>query len=245
MRMPLRYKLYGGGVPGSCSGGAAPALLLLLHGLGDNEGGLLPLGCLAPPGTIVASLRAPLAAPFGGFRWFEGYSAAPEPAALERTLGASADALFDFVAAAPATLGTDPTRVYLLGFSQGATVAWTALLSRWPRPGFLAGAAVLSGRLMPELLDPGTPLGARCAAPAQLDGVSLLVTHGGDDAVTPAAMGRDSREAFARWRGESPPLDFRELQGDGHEVSAQCMAAVREFLHYHMENSTKRENTRS
>ena len=111
----LRHKLARANNCGS--GGAAPALLLLLHGTGDNEGGLLPLGDLAPEGTVVASLRAPLQAPSGGFRWFEGYSAAPEPVALESTIAASTDAVFDFIEAAPATLGTDPNRVYLLGFS--------------------------------------------------------------------------------------------------------------------------------
>ena len=114
----LRHKLYGTARANSCgSGGAAPALLLLLHGMGDNEGGLLPLGGLAPEGTVVASLRAPLQAPFGGFRWFEGYSAEPEPVALERTIAASTDAVFEFIESAPSTLGTNPEKVYVLGFS--------------------------------------------------------------------------------------------------------------------------------
>jgi len=111
----LRHKLYKPASASSCA--AAPALLLLLHGTGDNEGGLLPLGGLAPEGTVVASLRAPLQAPFGGFRWFEGYSAQPEPVALERSIATSTDAVFDFIEAAPSSLGTDPERVYLLGFS--------------------------------------------------------------------------------------------------------------------------------
>jgi hypothetical protein len=115
----LRHKLFNPARASSCgSGAAAPALLLLLHGTGDNEGGLLPLGGLAPEGAVVASLRAPLQAPFGGFRWFEGYSADPEPVALERTIATSTDAVFDFIEAAPSTLGTDPERVYLLGFSR-------------------------------------------------------------------------------------------------------------------------------
>eukprot|EP00964_Phaeocystis_antarctica_P082184 scaffold51514_cov64-Phaeocystis_antarctica.AAC.3 len=115
----LRHKLFNPARASSCgSGAAAPALLLLLHGTGDNEGGLLPLGGLAPEGTVVASLRAPLQAPFGGFRWFEGYSADPEPVALERTIATSTDAVFDFIEAAPSTLGTDPERVYVLGFSR-------------------------------------------------------------------------------------------------------------------------------
>jgi len=227
----LRHKLYA--PTSSCSSGAAkPALLLLLHGTGDNEGGLLPLGALAPEGTVVASLRAPLQAPFGGFRWFEGYSAAPEPQALETTIGKSVDSVYQFIQDAPETLGTDPDRVFLLGFSQGATITWASVLSRWPRPRLIAGAAILSGRLMPEIMQPATPLGARCAPAEQLADVPLLATHGSDDMVTPAAVGLESKRAFEQWRGA--PLDFRLLPSDGHEVSAQCQAAVRDFLHRHV-----------
>ena len=180
----------------------------------------------------MSSLRAPLAAPMGGFRWFPGYSSAPEPAALESVIGESTDALFAFIESAPAALGTDPKRVYLLGYSQGATITWSALLSKWPRAGFISGALVLSGRLMPELLQPATPLGARCAAASQLDGVPILVTHGTDDGVTPLKLGRQGAQAFEQWRGSK--LDFRELEGDGHEVSQRCQHAVRAFLHEHM-----------
>ena len=35
-----------------------------------------------------------------------------------------------------------------------------------------------------------------------------------------------------QWRGA--PLDFRLLQGDGHEISGQCQEAVRSFLHEHL-----------
>ena len=82
---------------------------------------------------------------------------------------------------------------------------------------------------MPELLQPATPLGARCAPVDQLSGVPLLVTHGSDDGVTPAAIGQESARTFEQWRGA--PLDFRVLQGDGHEISSQCQEALRTFLH--------------
>jgi phospholipase/carboxylesterase len=143
------------------------------------------------------------------------------------------DSVYQFIEEAPKTLGTDPDRVYMLGFSQGATITWASLLCRWPRPKFIAGAVVLSGRLMPELLQPATPLGGRCAPTEQLADVPLLVTHGSDDMVTPSAIGQESRRSFEQWRG-APPLDFRELKGDGHEISGQCQAAVREFLHRHL-----------
>lgn len=91
---------------------------------------------------------------------------------------------------------------------------------------------MLSGRLMPELLQPATPLGGRCAPVDQLSAVPLLVTHGSDDATTPAALGQESARSFEQWRGA--PLDFRLLQGDGHEISGQCQKAVRSFLHEHL-----------
>ena len=94
--------------------GELPGLLLLLHGSGDNEHGLLPFGAaIAPPNFRVASLRAPLPAGWGpgSYVWFEGMSRAPEPEALAVTLGKSCDALFEFILAAPALLGTDPRKV--------------------------------------------------------------------------------------------------------------------------------------
>lgn len=85
---------------------------------------------------------------------------------------------------------------------------------------------------MPELLQPATPLGGRCASVDQLSSMPLLVTHGSDDATTPATLGQESARSFEQWRGA--PLDFRLLQGDGHEISGQCQEAVRSFLHEYL-----------
>ena len=49
---------------------------------------------------------------------------------------------------------------------------------------------------MPELLQPATPLGGRCAPVDQLSAVPLLVTHGSDDATTPAALGQESARSL-------------------------------------------------
>lgn len=90
---------------------AAPGLLLLLHGSGDNEHGLLEFGkCIAPSGYTVVSLRAPVflgggytdaggAVHEGAYAWFEGASARPAPIALESTIGNSCDSIFQFIEA--------------------------------------------------------------------------------------------------------------------------------------------------
>ena len=157
--MPLAYKLSLPARPTSAP--QRPPLVVLLHGSGADENNLLPFGPVlseACAGAVVASLRGPYGQ-LSGAAWFHGSSAVPAPDALASEIGRSADALVAFLEAAPATLGTDPTRACLLAFSQGATIGWTLALMRWPRPDLLCALALLSGRAMPELLEATSALG--------------------------------------------------------------------------------------
>ena len=191
--MPLHYALWlPAGTPP-----ARPPLVLLLHGSGANEHDLLPLAPLlsgALGGAVVASLRGPYDQ-LGGFAWFHGNSARPPRAALDEQIGTSADKVAAFLDAAPAILGTDAARAHLFGFSQGATVGWAVALSPWARSDLLARLVVFSGRLMPELLDPATPLGARlgaCSRDALAARPPVLGGHGTDDLLTPVEIGREN-----------------------------------------------------
>jgi phospholipase/carboxylesterase len=218
----------------TASFGASPALLLLLHGTGDNEQGLLgAIGQLAPPDTVVVSLRGPLQAPFGGFRWFEGYSSAPEQVALDKTVGSSSDAVLAFVEAAPAKFGIDPKRVFLLGFSQGATLVWTTLLSRWSRPGLIAGGLALSGRLFPELMQAGTSLHARLADPTQLKDVPIFASHGVQDSVTPVDIGRSNERLLRDW-APAAGFTYKEDPAADHEISRAVATSIFQWLRRHV-----------
>ena len=228
--------------------GESPGLLILLHGSGDNEHGLMPLGAsIAPPTFRVASLRAPLSAGWGpgSYVWFEGMSRAPEPQALATTLGKSCDALFEFILAAPELLGTDPCKVVILGFSQGATIVWTALMSKWPKERLISAAVAISGRLMPELLQPGTPLNQRVAPPSQTERLPLFASHGARDGITPVEIGRTNRDLYVEYSRGGPdgagagvalletdarPPFYTEYGQDEHEISAQCQEDVAKFL---------------
>ena len=167
---------------------SSPGLLVLLHGSGDNENGLLPFGgAIAPPDYVIVSLQAPVYLGEDAYAWFEGasarrvttpsihfllgelagaltrhapsgssrgpallqslyadvrdcngaYQCRPAPIALESTIASSCDSIFQFIEEAPSTLGTDPTKVVLVGFSQGSTLSWTSLFSTWPRPNLI------------------------------------------------------------------------------------------------------------
>ncbi len=174
--------------PRQQTGGTSPPLLVLLHGLGASENDLVPLANRLDPRFLAVSVRAPR--PYrNGFAWFRidwraDGTLVPDTEQARTTL----DDLVRWIAAAPARLGADAHRVYLLGFSQGAMMSLGALRTA---PERLAGVVALSGTFRDTLF--GVP-GASTAAMAR---VALFVGHGTNDDLLPVADGRAIRDAFA------------------------------------------------
>ncbi len=217
--------------------GCPPPLLVLLHGTGADEHDLLDVGetlqDAAGEQLAVVSVRAPLRAQWGGYCWFEGYSSAPEQRALDSTVASSAATVLSFLQAAPSAFGTDPVRQVLLGFSQGATVGWTVATSRWPRGDLLLGSLLLSGRLFPEHAQPGTPLAAGAAPPAELAGRRVWATHGAADGTTPAPLAQQSLTTAKQLWGDEARFaqDVRfTLHRGGHEIPGAALQAAAEEL---------------
>jgi phospholipase/carboxylesterase len=140
--------------------GGAPALLLL-HGTGDDEHGLLPLADVLAPGAAVLSPRGTVSE-HGMNRFFRRLA---EGVFDEDDLRARVDELAGFVRAAQAahSLGA----LHAVGFSNGANTA-SALLLR--HPDLLTGA-VLIGTAPPFAQLP----------PADLTGKRVLVSNGDRD----------------------------------------------------------------
>ena len=195
---------------------AAPPLLVLLHGIGADEHDLLPLGRFLDPRCHVVSLRAPRDYVVG-HAWFpidfrpDG-SVVPDVAAARETL---AD-LQSWLAAAPAGFGTDPSRTFLLGFSQGAMMSLGLLCTA---PERLAGVMALSGRFAPGLFE-------ATAAPEAIARVPLLVAHGLHDDVLPIAHGRGVRDAFADLVSDFTYEEFPM----GHEICQAELTLVAAWL---------------
>jgi phospholipase/carboxylesterase len=198
-----------------------PPLLVMLHGIGADENDLLSLADHVDPRFLVVSLRAPR--PYhGGWAWFQidwrpDGSVVPDVAQARATL---AD-LVGWLGAAPARLGTDPQRVYLLGFSQGAMMSLGVLRAA---PERLAGVVALSGLRVDELVV--TP-----AAPDAMARVPVFVGHGTRDDVLPVANGRAIREALApRVRD----FTYREY-AVAHGIGADEVADVATWLTAHLD----------
>jgi predicted esterase len=100
--------------------------LLVLHGTGGNEHDLVPLGRALAPGAAILSPRGKILER-GMPRFFRRLA---EGVFDLDDLRLRTDELADFVGAAAAHYGFDPSRIVAAGFSNGANIAASVLLLR-------------------------------------------------------------------------------------------------------------------
>ncbi|HVG31000.1 MAG TPA: alpha/beta fold hydrolase [Pyrinomonadaceae bacterium] len=202
--------------PSARTAGEPPPLLVLLHGIGSNEADLFSLAPYLDGRFLVASARAPVVIASGAFGWFNiEYTPAGLVADVAQAR-ASLRQLAVFVGELVDAYSADPRRVYLMGFSQGAMMSLSLMLSQ---PGMVAGVVAMSGRLPTELL-------ADLRDASALAGLPVLVTHGTFDQVLTIENGRAIRDALS----ELPvALTYREYPM-AHEVSQESLRDVAAWL---------------
>lgn len=189
-------------------------LLVMLHGYGADERDLTGLVPYLPRGIAVASLAAPLKAPFPmpGRSWFplevaDGAVAELAPTAAD----ASAQALLDWLDAHAATAPS----VALLGFSQGGMVALQAMRLAPKR----FGAVVALSTGVPGGEVPGDA-DLRVRRPAVFWGRGTL------DTVIPVAL----VDHTSAWLPGHSTLTERVYPGLAHGINEQELADIHAFL---------------
>lgn len=185
-------------------------LLVLLHGWTGDENSMHVFLRVLPQEVAVLVPRAPFAGRPAGFSWREMEDGQTGVPAIEQ-LWEPARRLGEFLTGIGEEKGLDTRSFDLLGFSQGAAMAYTLLLLEPARIGRLAA---LSGFL---------PLGAHPhAARTGLQGVRVLITHGRQDEMVPVEMARSAASVL---RQVGVEVEYCETDG-GHKVSKQGMQAI-------------------
>jgi phospholipase/carboxylesterase len=186
--------------------------IIAIHGRGTNENDLVPLVLsLSLPNVLLVSPRAPFPFLYGGFVWYDiTHDGIPEP----NTFRTSIDMLQKFVGEVKQGYPVDAERLLLLGFSQGTAMAYaTALLD----PTSFLGVAALSGYIPHQS---GLPLKL-----TNLNGFPVFISHGSDDPIIPARLGRESAELLKR---AGATVTYREYPM-GHEVTEDTMHDLSEW----------------
>ncbi|WP_416048332.1 alpha/beta hydrolase [Cupriavidus basilensis] len=209
----LRYRLR----RAQAAAAAAPAArLLLLHGVGSNETSLAPVAMRIDPRVEVVLVQGPLTFGPGQHGFFEVSFAGGAPAINAAQAERSRQQLIAFVRALHAQDGALPARTVIAGFSQGGILSASVGLSA---PADVAGFAVLSGRILPEI-EP------HLAAPDALAGISAFIAHGELDNKLPVAWA----ERADQWLDALGVPHRSRRYPIGHELDADVVADFQQWL---------------
>ncbi|MGE0742662.1 MAG: alpha/beta hydrolase [Hyphomonadaceae bacterium] len=206
-------------------GGKPDSLVILLHGYGSNGNDLIslaPYWADALPGTAFVSPNAiePVPGVPGGYQWFPITQL--DPHLMERGVRAAAPSVESFIDRELERYGLDPSRLALVGFSQGTMMALHVGLRR-ERPvaailglsGVLVGGQTLKGemRSKPPILlihgdrDPTIPIPAMFDSARQLcdagHGAQWHVSYGVPHSIGPdgVELGGDFLATYLKKQG--------------------------------------------
>jgi predicted esterase len=194
-------------------GGGPHPMLIALHGFGQRAEEFAKIFEKLPArGILVAAPQAPhhfypkFPAREVGFSWLTRYE-------RDQSVADFISYMQQFVELLQSEHAADLTRLYVLGFSQGVSMAYRF----WAhRTAAVAGIIAVSSDLPPDVAE---RLGF--AAPTK-----VLLVHGRDDQFVPIAK---SREAEKILRAHSIPVELLEFDG-GHYVPSAAMERIAEMI---------------
>lgn len=158
--------------------------LLVLHGTGGDENDLIGIGQAIAPGAAIVSPRGNVLEN-GAPRFFKRLA---EGVFDPKEVRSRAEELARFIRGAVVTYRLDPTRVFALGYSNGANIASTVMLVE---PGILQGAILFRPMLVYEPNKKG-----------DLTGSAVFISAGRMDPIVPAASIERLAELFESMHAE-------------------------------------------
>ena len=195
---------------------APAARLLLLHGVGSNETSLAAVAALIDPRVQVVLVQGPLTFAPGQHGFFEVSFQGGAPAINAAQAERSRQQLIALVRALRAQDGALPARTVIAGFSQGGILSAGVGLSA---PAGIAGFAVLSGRILPEIEPHIAPREA-------LAGLSAFIAHGEFDNKLPVGWA----ERADQWLDALGVPHQTRRYPIGHELNADVVADFQQWL---------------
>lgn len=167
--------------------------------------------------TLVIFPRGPLQLGAQQFAWFQVRFTAAGPSIVAEEADRSREALIHFVAQLQLRHGIAAHNTVIAGFSQGGIMSAGVALTA---PESVAGFAVLSGRILPEL-EP------RLASKERLANLKGFIGHGELDSKLPVQWAQRSDQ----WLSELGVDHWLRLCPIDHGISAGMQADFVEWLH--------------
>ncbi len=215
----LRYRVI---TPVGYDGVTPYPVVLALHGLGGNlESFSVVTHALKEAGAIVVVPNAPYAIAAAddviGYSWWIGAPNQEEekaPRTLVQSMAASRHHVEKVMEEVIGSYAIDPKRTYVMGFSQGAFMAYSAGLSG---KNIFSGVLVAGGWLPPIITDRSLEASKK---------VKCFVAHGADDKPVPFEK---AQEALTRLTEAGLNVSFRKYKA-GHELNEKMLKDMADWI---------------
>ncbi len=196
-------------IPGP--GGHSP-VIIMLHGRSGSEDAMWIFSKLIPDEWIVVAPRGIKPDPDGGYSWHPRERDEWPPLNM---FDDAVAALSHFIGSLSELYGADPGQLYLMGFSQGAAVAYAIAMGH---PGLVKGIVGLVGFV---------PVNSSAAVEtrAMID-LPIFMAVGVDDPYIPLERTQSCAETL---RKSGALLAYHEYQ-TGHRLNAKGMRDVKDWL---------------
>jgi len=195
-------------------------LVIFLHGYGSNEQDLFGIKDELPAQYNYLSVQAPVALDADSYQWFRKKGEGAYNGETD-DLKTSGKVLLDFIGQATKKYHTEASKVYLVGFSQGAIMSYEVGLRH---PEAMGGIAALSGRILPVLK---TELKAEGKADEKRQKLAIFIGHGTQDKRLPYV---DGTAADSLLQQLSLKPQFHGYEGLGHNISAAEIVDLNAWL---------------
>jgi len=198
-------------MPPEASGADPVPAVVMVHGWGGDESVMWIFKQTLPPGLAIITPRAPLALDEAesGFIWYRRDEAGqPDP----ETKAAGLAKFEHFITSLPDLYPIDPSRLLLIGFSQGGAMCNALALTR---PELIIGVASLGG-FIPEGL---TPVDS-------LHQLPVFIAHGSRDETVPLRAAHKARQTYTALEAD---LTYGEYEV-GHKMNSQGMRDLKAWV---------------
>jgi phospholipase/carboxylesterase len=194
-----------------------PPVIILLHGYGSNEEDLFDIAKSLDERYTTFLVRAPFPAPHQGFAWFN-LTFLPEKKFRYnyKQVVESRKKILSFINSACKTYNIDSTQVFLIGYSQGAMMAYDFALNN---PSKIKGIDALSGMLLPETKRNKTEF-------TKLAQVTFFIAHGTMDNVVAYMDGEDAAKYL---QSKKIKVSFKNYE-ISHTISRKELGDLKNWL---------------